>query len=74
MEKLEHVTVVYEHDLLDSGRHQAAAERVFDYLGLESPPVTARYRRMSSDNLLEGIVNTAEIREVIRNAGYAADL
>lgn len=74
MEKLAHVTVVYEHDLLDSGRHQAVAERIFDYLGLESQPVTARYRRMSSDNLLEGIVNSAEIREVIRNAGYAADL
>lgn len=74
IENREHMTVVYERDLLDSGDHQATSDRIFEYLGLESQPVTPGYRRISSGDLLEDIDNGAEIKEAIRNAGYAAYL
>lgn len=74
MRRFEHLTVVYEQDLLDAGKHQETADRIFNYLGLDSSPVRSKYKRISSDDLFGPIVNAAEIEELIRNSRYSAYL
>jgi LPS sulfotransferase NodH len=68
MEKVDHVRVVYEEDLLDSDRWQPAMERVFDYLGTNYVPVQSITERISArpystlienyDELLQALAST----------------
>ncbi|WAT18940.1 hypothetical protein OZN62_05040 [Aurantiacibacter sp. MUD11] len=63
-----HLSLVYEDDLEDAARHQATADRIFDFLGLERRKVSAGTQRLLSRDLREVIINyddmIAQLRDV----------
>lgn len=61
----------YEDDLLKSEQHQKTADRVFEYLGLDSVPVKTKLIKASSDRLSDMIVNYEEIVSTISKTKYA---
>lgn len=66
--------VVYERDLQDPSRHQQTLDDIFDYLGLESRPVTTRLRKISARPLREIILNYDEFSRWVTALGYEASL
>jgi len=70
LKDVEHLTVTYEDDLLDSSCHQETANRVFRYLGLNEHPVRTRISRTSSRPLSESISNYPDVVEAVRLSPY----
>lgn len=70
LEGLDVLEVRYESDLFDPDAHQATADRVFAFLGLDSAPVTAGLARIGRRRLEEQIANYDELAEAVRAAGY----
>lgn len=69
-----HHTVVYEPDLDDRARWQATADGLFEFLGLETVPVTARLGRTRGRSMELEIENWPDVRDALADAGYAAHL
>ena len=71
LDKLDHIKVIYEKDLLLAENHQKTSDRVFDYLGLESVPVETKLLKVTSNQLSDVIENYAEVVENLRATKYA---
>ncbi|MCW5983234.1 MAG: hypothetical protein KIT09_34405 [Bryobacteraceae bacterium] len=70
MDRLPHLLVRYEDDLLRPEFHQATADRIFHFLGLPAAPVTARYCRSVSRPLADCIANFDEVVRAVRKTRY----
>jgi len=70
LEQLHYITITYEDDLLKAEQHQKTAERVFEYLGVDSVSVKTKYKRTTSDNMSDFIENYEEIVSVISQTKY----
>ncbi|MGB3510836.1 MAG: hypothetical protein WBA93_16715 [Microcoleaceae cyanobacterium] len=71
LENLEHITVVYEEDLLLAKNHQGTSDRIFNYLGLESVSVKTKLVKITSDRLSDVIENYDELVEKVSKTKYA---
>ena len=71
LQHLPHLTLLYERDLKQAGNHQAAAEKAFSYLGLESFPVQTSLHQTTADSLADNIQNHDEIVRFIGQTKYA---
>ena len=71
LQYLPHLTLLYERDLKQAGNHQAAADKAFSYLGLESFPVQTSLHRTTADSLADNIQNHDEIVRFIGQTKYA---
>jgi hypothetical protein len=71
LQHLPHLTVLYECDLRRAGNHQAAADKVFRYLGLETCPVQTSLHRTTAESLADDIQNYDEIVRFIGQTKYA---
>jgi LPS sulfotransferase NodH len=60
--------LVYEHDLRGCDQHQKTAERIFDYLGLDSVTVKSSLKRLGSNNLVEQIENYEEVVAMLESS------
>lgn len=70
----DHVHVGYEADLQESGKHQATADRLFSFLGLQSAPVSTSTRRINTRTLSELVENYAELQAALADTPWAAQL
>lgn len=61
LKDIPHLQLEYETDLLQEQTHQAGANKVFNYLGLNSVPVKTTLKRTIDDNLQERISNYDEV-------------
>jgi LPS sulfotransferase NodH len=66
-----HLTVSYEEDLEDQSRHQATAERVFDWIGVPPAPVAAGMRKVLASDPAEVIANYDTLLQRMRSDGFA---
>jgi len=71
LQHLPHLSLLYERDLRQAGNHQAAADKAFSYLGLESFPVQTSLHRTTADSLADDIQNYEEIVRFIAQTKYA---
>ena len=62
----------YEDDLLDSVAHQTTVDRVCEYLGIDSAPVTAGLRKANPRQTREIIANFDEVRKLFASTRYAS--
>jgi len=67
---IQYVQVTYESDLLREESHQNAVNRVFDYLDLDSVPVQARLKKLSSKDLSESISNYDELMAALKHTPH----
>lgn len=70
-EDFDHIKIVYEKHLLHPQFHQETANRIFRFLDIEPVLVSAKLKRISSDNLGEYVENFNEIQEFIKNSEYS---
>lgn len=70
LEGIDHLRIEYERDLESSHLHQLTADSVFDYLGLDSHPVSTRLSRTSSRPLWEYVSNYEAVVEAVRASSY----
>lgn len=71
LEKFDHIKIVYEKELLHSQFHQETVNRIFRFLDISPVPVSAEFKRVSSNNIGEYIENFEEIKEYIKNTEYS---
>lgn len=71
LEKLPHLTIIYENNLLRSERHQETLDGVFNYLEINSVSVKTKLVRNSSDRMSDFIQNYEEVVKFIEQTEYA---
>ncbi len=74
MSRVAALKLFYEQDLQPQQRHQATADRVFEFLGLPSAPVQAPLRRTGEGPISELVSNWQQLVEVLRDTSYAQEL
>ena len=62
--------IVYERDLLAPEQQQAAASRIFAFLGLSDAKVSTPLRKVSPKDWRLGVSNAEEIEQAVRDAGF----
>lgn len=67
---VQHIQVTYESDLLKEEKHQDAVNRIFGYLGLDTVPVQARLKKLSSKDLSESIANYEELMTALQHTPH----
>jgi len=67
----EHLSINYERDLKDSNNWQATADKIFNYLGLESHPVTSTMKTTYQKPYSELIENYDELTGLVKNSEFA---
>ncbi|MDR7468308.1 MAG: hypothetical protein QN190_11065 [Armatimonadota bacterium] len=73
LEEFPHLTIVYERDLLDAGRHQETLNRLFDYLGVARVPVSAGFIiRVSPERLTDIVENADDVQRTVAQSPYAS--
>ncbi len=70
LDRLPHLDIVYEDDLLDRRTHQTTLDTIFEYLGLPPAPVSSKSVRTSSGSWRDMIANHEELETAVINAGY----
>ena len=71
LERIDHIKIVYERDLLGGENHQNTCDRLFAYLGLPSVGVRAKLKKTTSNRLSDFIENYEEIESAIAQTKYA---
>jgi len=71
LEQIPHLTITYEDDLLRTEQHQKTVDRIFEYLGIESTPVTTKYVKTTPAQLSNIIENHEEIVYMLSENKYA---
>lgn len=74
IEKVDHIRLVYEEDLLYSDRWQKTIERVFAYLGTDYAPVQSFTERISARPYSSLIENYEELLEAVKKSEFASIL
>lgn len=62
---VDHLSLKYEDDLNASECHQAAADKVFEYLGISSHPISVRLQKMITKSLNQTVTNYTEVIDAI---------
>jgi LPS sulfotransferase NodH len=69
-DRIPHLRLFYEKDLLQNESRQAALDRAFQFIGVKSHPVKTSLQRLGKDRLEEQIENYTEVVEAVRRAGF----
>ncbi|MBW4710782.1 sulfotransferase [Roseobacter sp. YSTF-M11] len=64
-----HLKISYETDLLDQTRHQAAADQVFDWIGMPSAPVSGGLRKILPSDPAQVIANYDDLVQRVAQRG-----
>lgn len=70
LEKLPHMKIVYEDDLLDNNRHQSTVDRIANFLGVSPASVDTNYVRITTDEISSFVANIDELRDSVRGTKY----
>lgn len=71
LEGEDYLYINYEKDLYSGENHQKTADRVFEYLGVESVPVTTKFHKTTPEDPSDFIENYEEVYTTIKNSEYA---
>lgn len=71
LSSIAHLPLSYEQDLMDVDTHQATADRVFDWIGVDSMPVQGNMRKMLSEDPSQTIANYAQLADTMAAHGLA---
>lgn len=71
LKDIPHIKIYYEKDLLDNSRHQQTADKIFQYLGIDSYPVKTVFEKLNSDNLSDLVLNFEEVNNFFKDTEYA---
>ncbi len=71
IEPYDHISINYEKDLKNSNNWQTTADKIFDFLGIESHPVTSTIKPTYQKPYSELIENYHELTELVKNCEYA---
>ncbi len=66
-----HLSLVYEDDLLRPERQQQTADRLFDWLRVETAPVAVRLRKIVGGPVSQVVDNHAEVVAAVAGTPYA---
>lgn len=70
LKNIPHLELIYENDILDNLKHQKTADKVFDFLGLQSVPVKTDYKKIIPEKLEEIVINYDEVRCMLEGTKY----
>lgn len=68
---LDILPITYEDDLQHSSQHQPTVDKICDFLGVPSSPVTSTYRKQSSGPWQDAIANHQELTKFLSKTPYA---
>jgi LPS sulfotransferase NodH len=71
LEQLPYLEIFYEDDLLKAEQHQKTADKIFDFLGVQSASIETNMVRTPYQNLAEVIENYDEIAALLSKTKYA---
>ncbi|MCK5523308.1 MAG: hypothetical protein KAI83_09265 [Thiomargarita sp.] len=71
LKEIPYIEIIYEDDLLKAGQHQKTADKIFDFLGVQSAPVETNMIKTPYQNLAEVIENYDEITALLSKTKYA---
>lgn len=71
LDGLQYLTIYYEDDLLPQENHQHTLDKVFQYLGVDSVNVHAKFKKTLPKKISDFIDNHAEITHKLKNTKYA---
>lgn len=71
LEGVDHLSLVYEDDLLTPELQQQTAERAFTWLGLDAVPATVRLRRIVEGSWSSVVANADEVAASVAHSRYA---
>jgi hypothetical protein len=71
LKNLDHLCLDYETHLQDSAVHQQTMDRVFEYLRLETMPVSTVIQKIMPQDLREVIANYDVVEQAVRQSAYA---
>ena len=71
LKDLPHLHLSYEADLLPPERHQATADRLFEWIEVGTAPVAARNRKILPDDPRATIANYDEVAQAVEARGRA---
>lgn len=63
--------VTYEENIRHGHQHQPTVDKICDFLGIRSSPVTSAYRKQTSGQWRDAIANHHELSKFISNTPYA---
>jgi LPS sulfotransferase NodH len=70
MHGIEHLSLVYEEDLMHQERHQATVDRIMTSVGLETGPVNCGFRRINTQPVEETVINFQEFAACLKRNGW----
>ncbi|MBP9191367.1 MAG: hypothetical protein KBF96_02340 [Ignavibacteria bacterium] len=70
LKNINHLTITYENDLIVNSRHQETADKIFNYLGLETVKVKTDLKRIVPEDLKEVILNYDEVYDYFKDTVY----
>ncbi|MBK8982178.1 MAG: hypothetical protein IPM38_07610 [Ignavibacteria bacterium] len=70
LKNIPHMKIIYEDDLLDNSIFQRTADRVFNFLGINSYPVKSELKRITKENLEDVIENYKEVEKYFMNTEH----
>jgi len=70
LKNIPHLSINYENDLINYENHQKTADKIFQYLGLESCKAESTYIKIAYHNIEDNISNYDELYEFLQSKGY----
>ena len=74
IQKIEHVEVNYERDLLNPEKHQETVDRIVEFLDLPTKQVKTHFRKTSSKSISEILTNYQDYVDVLVKNGWESYL
>lgn len=65
-----HLRLVYEEDYLDSDRHQAVCDRIFDYLEMPRCQVSSTMKKQGARVVSDRVANWEEVRSALEQSPF----
>lgn len=74
VDRVPHLRLVYEQDLLDPSEHQSTVDRVCDYVGVDAASVRSELVKPASTSVRDLMANFDEVRGLLGSTRYASYL
>ncbi|NEQ55213.1 MAG: hypothetical protein F6K11_34680 [Leptolyngbya sp. SIO3F4] len=71
LQGLDVLSLTYEDNIQNSSQHQPTVDKICDFLGIPSSPVTSAYRKQSTNCWQNAISNHEELTNFFANTPYA---
>lgn len=71
LEGLNYIEIVYEEDLINPLKHQTTVDKIYNFLGIQSYPISTNLQRTVPDNISSLIQNYDEIVSSLKDTKYA---